>query len=149
MASNWNRLKYDQCNYNQEIKVSTEPGMYGVYLDRYENELGVDPKVQVCNDDLQKTLGCRLCDENKNAKYNNDNKTYVNSLVDIEADLRQYTRLNSRCVDNKYKPNNLDCVGGNNELCNVDNAVFTPLLCDRLIVPTNMVRPTNSGLKYF
>jgi hypothetical protein len=148
MSSNWSRLNYDNCSYKQQVDLSIEPGMYNFFLPRFENNLGVSSKVLPCDTDMMKKINCDPCNHNKDAFYNNDINTINNDLLDINCELRQYNKLNSKCNDTKYNPNNNECAGDFKK-CGLEKYVVNPLLCDRSIVPTNMKMTTSNGLKYF
>ena len=147
MSSNWSRLNYDNCSYQQQVNLSVEPGMYNSFLHRFENDLGVTSKVLPCDTEMMKQLNCNSCDENKNAFYNNNINARCNELLEMESELKNYTRINSNCNDKKYIPTNNDCAGDFKK-CVMNKHVVNPILCDRNIVPTNMKMPTNNGLKY-
>ena len=147
MSSNWSRLNYDNCSYDQKVKMSVEPGMYNSFLSRFENDLGVSSKSLPCDTEMMKKLNCNNCDLNKDATLNNNISSRLNELLDVESDLKQYTRLNSKCNEHKYNPLNSECAGDFKK-CVMNKYVVTPNLCDRLIVPTNMKMPTYNGLKY-
>ena len=73
----YNRTMYDNCAYDLKVKTSTTPLEYALYEGKYEN--------------------CNKC------KYNNQFvKPY--DLVDIESDLTNRNRLQSKCPSMKYKP---------------------------------------------
>jgi hypothetical protein len=147
MSSNWSRMNYDNCSYEQQVKMSVEPGMYNSFLPRFENDLGVSSKVLPCDTDMMKRLNCNYCDYNKDATFNNNFNSRSNELLDVESDLKQYTRIGSKCNDKKYVPLNNECAGDFKK-CVMNKYVVTPNLCDRSIVPTNMKMPLNNGLKY-
>ena len=143
MSSNWSRKNYDDCNYKEKLNMSITAGNYHSNLNSYENNLGINTKLYPCNQNMKKNKNCKVCDVNKNAKYNNDFNTKTNELLDIETDLKNYTKKNN-CKLNK---------NDNDNLINFDNydtslSVVTPHLCNREIVPSNMKMPTNNGLKY-
>lgn len=147
MSSNWSRLNYDNCSYDQKVKMSVEPGMYNSFLSRFENDLGVSSKSLPCDTEMMKKLNCNYCDYNKDATLNNNISSRTNELLNVESDLKQYTRLNSKCNEQKYIPLNNECAGDFKK-CVMNKYVVTPNLCDRSIVPTNMKMPLNNGLKY-
>lgn len=141
MASNWGRVKYDECNYNQDVKMSVEPGMYNSYLRRFENDFGTNPKVVSCPAEVHNKIACELCDLNKNAVINNNINALNDQLLDIDSELKLYLPQNSKCANKKYIPN-FKYPDEEKKI------VVTPKICDRLIVPTNMKMPENSGLFY-
>ena len=146
MSSNWSRLNYDNCSYKQKINMSVEPGMYHSFLSNYENDLGVNGNNLPCNIDVMKNMNCESCEVNKGALYNNNIVARQTQLLDTESDLKQYTRINTKCNELKYIPNN-ECAGDFKK-CEINKFVVTPNLCDRLINPTNMKMPNSIGLKY-
>ena len=147
MASKWGKLKYDECNYDQEIKITTFPGMYSVNLDTYENNIGSTNDAICCDPDVMKRIDCDSCDVNREATINNNHKDYADKRVDIDSDLKIYNIVASKCVESKYKPQNNNCAQNIFE-CQHNKVVVNPILCDRSIVPTNMKPPTSSGLCY-
>lgn len=77
-----NRLKYDQCNFNTEVKESTSSLDYYLFKGKYEND-----------------TKCPVGD------YNN-----IIELVDradVENELYGLNRANTKCPNGKYNPNNL------------------------------------------
>ena len=140
MAANWGKIKYDTCNYEQELNMSLGPGMYNSFLSRYENELGVNGDNLPCNAELMKKLNCSPCDYNKGAKVNNDFNGLTNQLLDIDTDLRVYPKTNSKCVNTKYQGTSKGELFYNNDM-----NVVNPILCDRSIVPTNLKKPVDCG----
>jgi hypothetical protein len=71
-----NRLIYDECAYQQKVLTSTSPMLYSLYIGAYEN----------CN------------------KCRQPNTTRYIALTDIESELRNQTRYNSKCNHIKYNP---------------------------------------------
>lgn len=141
MSSVWGKVKYDECAYRQDVKMSIEPGMYNVYTSRFENDLGTFPNVDSCGDDIRKRVACAPCNLNKDANINNNFKALSNQLLDIDSELKLYVPQLSKCGEKKYQAGYL-------EPQKKKNIVVTPNLCDRSIVPSNMVPLSNSGLKY-
>ena len=141
MSSHWGKLKYDECAYNQDVKVTTEVGMYHLHLPTFQNNLGMTADIDTCGEEVRQKIGCAPCNLNKNANLNNEINTINNEILDIDSELRLYKPKASKCGINKYQAGFL----------NPDrkkNIVVTPNLCDRSIVPSNMVPVINSGLKY-
>jgi len=145
MAANWGRIKYDECAYNQDMKMTTEPGMYNFYNDRFENDIITDRTGQKCDSKMQKKLGSNLCENNAEATINYTNEAFNNKVIDIESNLKLYLNESSKCTNKKYYPKKLDCANDSKE-CDKEHILVTPNLSDRLIVPTNMKMPTSSGL---
>jgi hypothetical protein len=115
--------------------------MYNSYLNRFENDFGVKPKVVSCSAEIHEKIACELCDLNKNASINNNISALNDQLLDIDSELKLYLPQNSKCANKKYIPN----------FQYPDEAkkiVVVPTICDRLIVPTNMRMPESSGLYY-
>jgi len=138
MSAIWGKLLYDGCNNQQQVLMSVQPGMYNVFNSKYENSSNSTVSKLSCNDPESQKMNCSPCLDNSNANINNVNDHYSKKLVDIEADLKLYTRPTTRCVNGKYLPGQ----------CKDDNCkpiVVNPYLCERSIVPTNMKMPTKSG----
>ena len=146
MASEWNKLKYDDCNFREIMEISTKPGMYNSFLPRFENTLGTWKDTLPCECGMEKRLGCSLCEYNKDANLDNSIQELHSNLLDIDSDLKLYTRPGSKCNSTKYVSPNLNCAENIND-CKSNSVVVTPLLCDRKIVPTNMKMPKSSYLK--
>jgi hypothetical protein len=74
----YNRLSYDNCAYQKRLYESTTPLMYNLYEGKFQN--------------------CDKC-------------TYKNQfwrpfeLVDLESELKNITRPNTKCPQLKYNPN--------------------------------------------
>lgn len=131
MSGNFGKLKYDECAYNQYVRMTIEPGMYNHFLNRFENN--VDSVID------------KSC--NKNANIKNDIKSINSEILDIDSELKLYTYRASTCAVKKYLPKKLNCVNDVNQ-CDTKNIVVVPKICDRLINPTNMKMPKYSGLVY-
>lgn len=134
MSSIWGRTLYDKCNLEQEVNMSVQPGMYQVFNHKFENSNNSTTTLLPCNTDEKQKMGCQPCSLNSNANINNVNDHFAKKLVDIEADLKLYTRPTTRCANGKYQHSDLS-----------NNVVVNPFLCDRTIVPTNMKMPNNPG----
>lgn len=136
MSSNWGNIKYEDCNYSQDLLISTGPGLYRTNINKYENQLGTNPKNLTCVK-IENDKPCNLCNMNINATINNDFEALSSKLITIDSNLRLQDIILSKCDKNKYHP-----VQDNKQFI-----VVNPLLCDRSIVPTNMKMPMNSGLE--
>lgn len=135
MSAIWGKLLYDGCNNEQQVLMSIQPGMYNVFNSKYENQNNSTVSKLSCNDPELQKIKCDPCLSNSNANINNNNDLYGKKLIDIEADLKLYTRSATRCPSGKYLPGQ-----------SKDNSiVVNPYLCERSIVPTNMKMPTKSG----
>mgnify|MGYP000647540215 CR=1 FL=1 len=51
------------------------------------------------NTDEKQKMGCQPCNYNSNANINNVNDHYAKKLVDIEADLKLYTKILSHTIN--------------------------------------------------
>lgn len=120
----------DQCTFDQNLKMTTEPCRYGLLLDKFEH-VNTAINNNACPNIVP--YGCKPCDHN----YANIEAkiTSIGSRVDIESDLQWRTRPNSRCVGLKYSPENNK----------TKQVVVNTTLCDRDIVPTNNKMPTTTG----
>ncbi len=112
----YNRLSYDNCAYQKRLYESTSPLMYQLYDGKFEN--------------------CDKC-------------TYKNEfwrpydLVDLESELKNITRPNSKCSQLKYNP---DCV--KSKLCTSTFEKNLPVIVDRQVCPVvtnNIPRMNNVG----
>jgi hypothetical protein len=74
-----NRLKYDNCNYQQTIYESTSPGVYRLYLGSFENE--------------------KKCVVGDRYVYRQDP-----DIVDLEGELLGRKFPSSKCGQFKYGP---------------------------------------------
>lgn len=100
------RLDYDNCAYSKELEQSTGSLEYLMYKGKYEN--------------------CKNCPDNTNLLD-------LAVKTDIESELRNQTRLSSKCPDKKYNPKKpFKSVKTTN-----------PHVCDR--VPSGLTKPTNCG----
>jgi hypothetical protein len=72
------RTLYDDCAYKQELKESTGPFSYQMFDGKYEN--------------------CNQCVEN------NFLRPFDRDIVDIESELSNRSRLQSRCPSAQYSP---------------------------------------------
>lgn len=110
-----NRLIYDNCAYKKEIFESTSPLLYQMYEGKHEN--------------------CNKCVSNKFWR--------PYDLVDIESELKNITRPNTKCVELKYNPT---CEKSNSCTSTFDKdvpVVFAPELCP--IVSNNIQKWDSPG----
>lgn len=104
-----NRLSHDNCAYQKKLYESTSPLMYRLYEGQFEN--------------------CNKCTFNNQFWRPFD-------LVDIESELKNITRPNSKCSHLKYNPNK-----------NVPQKQM-PVIVDKFICPivhNNIPRMTTPG----
>lgn len=123
-----NRLIYDNCSYDQYVKDTTGQYKYQFYQGAFEN-------CNNCNNKIFKPF----------------------DLIDVESELKNQTRLNSKCGLKKYNNNttNDKCEINNNnkvkcslkgDLSTFDKSapiVYPPYLCP--IVHNNIPKTTNKG----
>lgn len=122
------RFLNDQCTFDQNLKMTTEPCRYDLLLDKFEHI----NTVIVGNACPNTNTGCASCTHdyaNIEAKFDS-----IPVRVDIESDLQWRTRPNSRCVGLKFQP-----------IDTTKKVVVNTILCDRQIVPTNNKMPTTTG----
>ena len=81
------RSKYDACNQRSDERLSTNVSQYAF-----------EPRKYYPPQPCQNPLG--LVSGNDVSLPRHDN------LVNLESDILGYTRINSRCPDHKYRPNN-------------------------------------------
>lgn len=113
----FNKLIYDQCAYEQQTHVSTEPFAYQVNMDKYENK----------------------------KKCVHDKFWYKYDLVDIESELRNQTRQISKCSNMKYNTTckiNAPCLSTYSSSV----PVVLPADCCP-IVQNNIKKTTDTGIK--
>lgn len=111
----FNRLIYDNGAYKKELFESTSPLMYQLYEGKHENS--------------------------KKCKKDKFVRPY--DLVDIESELFNLTRPNSRCPELKYNP---ECVKSRQCVNTFDASVpvvYVPELCP--IVFNNIEKMTDVG----
>lgn len=79
----YNRLKYDQCAFNTDVKESVSSLDYYLFLGKYENEKGCP---------------------------NGDHSNIVELVerANVENELYGLNRQNTKCPEGKYNPNNSD-----------------------------------------
>lgn len=96
-----NRQIYDNCAYQQKLYTSTTPLIYDLYEGKFEN--------------------CKKC------KYDKFWRPF--DLVDVESELRNQTRPQSKCGQFKYNPN---CGATSSCLSTYDRSVpvvYAPEVC--------------------
>ncbi len=113
----FNRGRYDQCEYTQKTQESVAPLDYRMSIYQYEND-----------------GACTM-----NNKYNSPQ-----SLVDQESELRNITRLKSKCNNEQYNP-----ACARSDKCTSTYDQSNPVVLVKNVCPvvyTNM-REQESGLK--
>jgi len=113
-----NQLIYDNCAYQKDLQISTNPGEYRLYLGQAENE-------NKC------TLGGRVF-------FKQDP-----CIVDVESELRNIKRPSSKCDQFKYNPK---CA--RSPLCTSTFDPSNPQIPDPTVCPiihNNIARPMNPG----
>lgn len=143
MAGEFSRLTYDDCSNNQDLQQSTKIFTDYVFnLYQYENTLKSNA-VSTC-DGKYAHIECNACDVNKDSISATLEHSLIQRLKD-ESSLLGIDRLNTKCDSNKYQP----CY---KQKCTMEKdcsyrPIVQPLLCDRIIVPTNM-KEYQSPFKY-
>ena len=101
--------------------------------------IGKDQCVNVKN-----AYGCIPCDYNKMANIEAKWES-IGIRTDIESELLELNRPNSRCVSLKHKKCSDQC--SNNKCTNKchNYVIMNTRICDRNIVPTNNSMPTTTG----
>ncbi len=79
-----NRLMYDKCAYENQLKQSTSPLDYNLYTGKFEN-----------------SAKCRI---EFGTVGGNGVSLFSGNLVDLESDLRGQSRLQSNCPSTQYNP---------------------------------------------
>ena len=119
MSGSSNRKMYDECATKLSLKKSVSPGNYKLYPGVFENE--------------------KTCTVNNNSNISSNMKS-IGKRTDIESRLLDLVR-NTNCIDDKHKP----CtVNNKDKRCNI-GIPSNPYLCDRVIVPNNLIMPTSAG----
>ena len=121
MSGSYNRKLYDNCQSQLKVKESVSPGEYSLYSGAHENQLNSD-----------------FCSKNSNATISNTWES-IGVRTDVESDLLILAK-GTNCVQDKHKP----CDNSNEPRCN-PGVASNPYVCERLIVPTNMVMPKSAG----
>jgi len=152
MSGIQSNLIYDECATIQAVNQSTRQFRdYDFLVDAFENTLK-NNVVATCDGKFAH-VECKLCKSNDGSMTNT--RENVDYRTDVESDLYGLTRLNTYCDVNKFIPcyaQKCDkaCAergGSKSEACNKFKAVSEPLLCDRMVVPTNM-KPYASPFSY-
>jgi len=89
-----NRLSYDACSYENNLKLSTSPLDYMMYSGKFEN--------------------CAKCRIEFGTVGGNGVSLFSGNLVDLESDLRGQNRLLSKCQSTMYTPSCTKCNNNNN-----------------------------------
>ena len=136
------RFLYDTCTFDQNLKMSTDPCRYDMFIGKFEND-NMTIKNGPCKGDLQK-YGCKHCTTNEKATLEAKWST-IGVRTDLESDLWCIDRPNTRCAELKYFPRGPKC---NKVFCNKVNPklmVVNTLVCDRHIVPSQNKMPKTNG----
>lgn len=116
-AGSFNRLSYDNCEYQKRLYERTAPLAYQLYQGKYEN-----------------------CDKCVHDKFW---VPYDPSIVQIESELKNITRPASKCTQFKYRPN---CKSSNlctSTFSKNIPVVYPPEVCP--IIFNNIPRTTDNG----
>lgn len=131
MSSYFSRTRYDPCfnvqSTGQTTKIFTDYTFEKFY---FENTLKSNT-VATCDGKFAH-IECKSCDSNKGSLDPTLEATLPQRLDD-EGSLLGIDLLLSKCDSNKFQP----CYKDNKKSCEY-NPISQPLLCDRLIVKTNM-----------
>lgn len=111
----FNRLSYDNCEYQKRVTESTSPFAYQMYEGKFEN--------------------CQKC------VHDNFYRPY--DLVDIETELRNINRPASRCPSKKYDPRCVKSTTCMSTFDKTVPVVLAPEICP--IIKNNIIRPTSVG----
>jgi hypothetical protein len=107
-----NRLNYDECSYKQKLNDSTSPYFYRTYAGAYEN--------------------CSKC------KQDGYVRPFDKNIVDLESELKNINRPNTKCSNLKYNPMLFD---------KPIPVVLDKNICS--VVKNNIPKPTTNGLTNF
>ena len=106
----FNRKRYDNCAYRQDLLQSTTPVNYHMFRSKFEN--------------------CSILTAEEGKYY------APFDLVDVEAELLNITRYDSKCDENRYNPN---CMASSTCLSTFDKQVpivypadLTPVVCSNI-----------------
>ena len=136
MAGIQTQLRFDECASIQAIKQSTAPFKnYNFLLPKFENTL-TSNTLATCDGKFAH-IECKVCRFNDGTMTNT--RANLGYRVPVENDLLGQTRLWANCDSLKYRP----C---DRRTC-THKVVSQPLLCDRLVAPTNM-KQYASGFTY-
>ena len=114
------RLPYDPCAYSKELTESTAPYSYQMYDGKFEN--------------------CNKC------VYDHYTRPFDADVVDVESELRNQTRVSTKCPSRKYNPN---CTKSEGCVSTYDASVpvvLAPEVCP--IVFNNIVWGDDNGLRH-
>lgn len=154
MAGIQANLMYDECASVQAVSQSTRQFRdYDFLIDAFENTLK-NNVVATCDGKFAH-VECKLCKSNEGTMTNT--RENVDYRTDLESDLYGLTRLNTECDSQKFKPcYSKKCEGScaaeserksESDPCSKFKAISQPLLCDRMVVPTNM-KPYSGPFSY-
>ena len=122
MSGIFDKKLYDDCQIKLKLGESTKPSIYNLYPGAYEND-----------------LNNQYCKKNTNSTISNKWDS-IGKRTDIESELIQISKRGTNCVSDKHKP----CTNANDITCNPGVAA-NPYICNRDIVPTNMIKPISCG----
>lgn len=83
------RTKYDSCEYKTELKESRGPGSYQLNTPQTKSRLPVDPNIQAQRGSVSQRRFTR--------------HRYYDGPVDVESDLKNITRPESRCPSQQFQ----------------------------------------------
>lgn len=135
------RFLYDQCTYDQNLKITTNPCRYQLLDDKFENQ-NMTIKHGPCENG--KNIGCKKCSTNKVANIE-AKWTSIGLRTDIESDLLIINRPNTRCDNLKYHKCSASCDKKDCKKKCPEYVVVNTTICDRHIVPTNLSMPLSNG----
>jgi hypothetical protein len=140
MSGIQSHLKFDECYAGQQVGQMTKQFLdYDFLIDKYENRKSTNT-VATC-DGKYAHIECKSCLSNDNV-MDNTRTASLTYRLDVEGDLLGLTRPATLCDGGKFKP----CYMSDTK-CDQYKAISQPILCDRLIVPTNM-KPFKSAFEY-
>ena len=136
-----NRLIYDDCAYHSKLRTQVGPLYYNLEGSKYEN------------------CGKYSCGVNS---QNSVDRQFIGKRVGMESELRNQTRLNSRCPTDLYAPCQLGDYSSNefkknsvlkplkykvgNSTCMKMNPTINPYTCERYVNwRTNLRMPNHRG----
>ena len=123
----FDRILYGKCETKQALKRNLGPGQYRLYLGAQETSLN------------QKCCGGVQCTYNNNATISNTWDS-IGKRTDIESELRVLVRATGCNADQHQM-----CQPNSQRMACNPGIPATPHICNRAIVPTNMVMPTSRG----
>lgn len=118
----FDHLSAGVCETNQANKQRVQPGLYR--LQSYAHETDINRNI---------------CGKNNNSTISNKHND-IGYRTDIESDLSVRVRLTG-CDDDKHRPCKRNATDFH---CN-PGVPLNPVLCDRMITPTNMKMPSDRG----